>query len=331
MQLLNNKKHLQKAAFVYLVTNVFNGKKYVGFTTQTVQQRWEQHVGVPRLAARQLHKAVVEWGEICFIVETIFEGTVDQALKAEVKFIKKYGTFGSEGYNRSPGGETWFLGCKHTLETREKLSRLMKGRKHSQETRNKIGIASRGRKPTPETKAKMSESAILRMSSSEARAKLRESTLHQMSSPEARAHMSIVMKGNKNGVGNKGHQVSDQTRAKISLANKGRVLSLEHRAKIGAVHKGNKYRLGHKSTPETKAKISVALKGYKHSLETRRRMGEAQKISQNTAKAKARKSKVHKGKIISDVQKEKLRIASLAMWTDPEIRKRILQGRGLLF
>jgi len=56
------------------------------------------------------------------------------------------------------------IGRTRSAETREKISRALKGRVISQETRKRIGISNSGKSPSPEARQKMSQAGTRRFS-----------------------------------------------------------------------------------------------------------------------------------------------------------------------
>src|SRR5262249_7733224 len=103
---------------VYKHTNRANGKAYVGVTPMRVVDdsvsaddlmlnRWKMHVySANRDSQLAFHRAIRKHGAPVFehaVLET-FE-TLGDALFAEVKWIAELRTFGTGGYNMTPGGE----------------------------------------------------------------------------------------------------------------------------------------------------------------------------------------------------------------------------------
>jgi hypothetical protein len=84
------------------------------------------------------------------------------------------------------GKVAWNKGRKHSIETREKLSKAHKGKKLKEETKEKIRKGNIGKKHTEETKKKMSEMFIGHSVTEETRQKIRKTLI-----------------GNKNASGNK--------------------------------------------------------------------------------------------------------------------------------
>jgi group I intron endonuclease len=94
--------------YVYLVTNLVNGKKYVGCTKVSVEHRWRQH----RSAARKgsllaIHAALRKYGKDSFKVEILetVRGRHDELLLAEVRQIAAHNCVSPAGYNLTNGGE----------------------------------------------------------------------------------------------------------------------------------------------------------------------------------------------------------------------------------
>jgi group I intron endonuclease len=94
--------------FIYLVTNLVNGKKYVGCSERTVEVRWSEH----QKRARQnspfaIHAAIRKYGADSFKVETIevVEGLHSNLVAAEVRQIVAHDCVSPKGYNLTKGGD----------------------------------------------------------------------------------------------------------------------------------------------------------------------------------------------------------------------------------
>ena len=146
---------------VYIVTNIVNGKKYVGRTTDTARRRWYGHLRSARKGSGfYLHSAIRKYGEDNFTVETIQESDDEEYLSvAEMFTIDKLGTRTPNGYNLTDGGEGSF-GRIVSEESRRKASETNKGQKQPPRTEaGKISFAEkrRGHEVTDETRAKISK------------------------------------------------------------------------------------------------------------------------------------------------------------------------------
>lgn len=119
---------------VYVITNKLNGKQYVGFTSQSVQQRFSDHLCHAHKGSESwIHQAIRKHGGEAFDVETIYMSEDERHTRGEMEpyFINEYGTY-LNGYNMTPGGD----GSPMTPEKREKLSISMRGNQNSAGSRN---------------------------------------------------------------------------------------------------------------------------------------------------------------------------------------------------
>jgi group I intron endonuclease len=104
--------------FVYLITNTINGKRYVGQTKNTLEQRWKSHRS--RSGCTILYNAIQKYGADNFIVESICEPpTVELAHEMEKYFIVVYNSKTPNGYNMTDGGEG---AVNPTPESRAKMA-----------------------------------------------------------------------------------------------------------------------------------------------------------------------------------------------------------------
>jgi group I intron endonuclease len=89
---------------IYKIINRFNGKSYVGFTSQKLSRRFYQHCTRPGCIT--LNRAIRKYGKSVFSISTLQETTDrDEALSLEKKYIIEHHTHLSEGgYNMNYGG-----------------------------------------------------------------------------------------------------------------------------------------------------------------------------------------------------------------------------------
>ncbi len=153
---------------VYMHINRVNGKKYVGYTSKSWQERWKDHCKSARNVKHfYFHSAIKRYGEDAFdhVVLADAVPTLCAAHALERKMIAEHRSFDStNGYNLTFGGE----GCTATAATRAKLSRSLRGneklraaltgRKCSDIHCANIGAVHRGRKRSAETCARLSAS-----------------------------------------------------------------------------------------------------------------------------------------------------------------------------
>lgn len=94
--------------YIYKITNKINGKAYVGKTTRTVQERWEEHLHDSTkkqyYTNRPLYKAIRKYGSDGFTVETLEKVDLEHLSEREIYWIEYFHTC-TEGYNATVGGD----------------------------------------------------------------------------------------------------------------------------------------------------------------------------------------------------------------------------------
>ena len=115
---------------IYKVTNLINGKSYIGQTINSLHSRKLSHLSsAKRGDDLKFHRAIRKYGESNFIWE-ILEDTVDSRDRLnslEIQYIKEYNTYGAGGYNSTSGG----LIGEILKECRKKAGEKLQGRKKS--------------------------------------------------------------------------------------------------------------------------------------------------------------------------------------------------------
>lgn len=133
---------------VYLVTNKVNNKQYVGYTSKTLEVRFNWHC--TRKNCRKLRNAIDKYGKHNFKIEILCQfNSVEQALETEAKYIKSMNLI-KTGYNLCEGG----FAPKMSEETRQKMSKSHMGKKlppMSQEQKDKISKSRTGLKQSRES------------------------------------------------------------------------------------------------------------------------------------------------------------------------------------
>jgi group I intron endonuclease len=172
----------QKIHYVYVTTNLVNGKQYIGDHTINKGKYYIgsgniMELAIQKYGAENFFKEILEWFP-----------TRKEAFIAQEKYINEFNTLSPNGYNISPTGGMNENGGLHSEESKEKnrqshlgqiawnkgiklseehrknmsISRCinkcalgenngMYGIQHSQETKNKIRIANIGKKHSEET------------------------------------------------------------------------------------------------------------------------------------------------------------------------------------
>lgn len=114
---------------VYLITNLVNYKKYIGFTSKGYKNRFAEHLKESDgNSKRYLCKAIRKYGKDNFDVQLI--ETVDsyeKAIEKEKQYIEVYNTFAHQkdnwGYNATLGGEG-VNGLRVPKSMRDKLRKI---------------------------------------------------------------------------------------------------------------------------------------------------------------------------------------------------------------
>ena len=304
-------------ALIYVLVDPRDGEiRYVGWTTQTLTQRYKSHLAYKSRAHRSKWiQALLRQG-LRPIIRLIQMVPVGDGPNAEIYWIKFHRDLGCRLVNLTEGGEG-APGHLPTEETRARMRAAHRGRKHSPETiaklrlaksnqsvetrakigeanrrravstetRAKISAAARQRTYSPETRAKLSAAGQGRAVSAEARAKIGAANSGRVKSPEARAKISAANRGRipspetcaKISAANRGRTMPPAVRAKLAVVNLGRAVSAETRAKISAANRGHTGGSHGPVSMETRAKIAAANYGRKASAETRTKMSAAQK------------------------------------------------------
>lgn len=117
--------------YIYLITNLINGKKYVGQTLMTVHARWLKHCSVARTqpGVSGIDGAIRKYGEHNFSVETIKECPIDELDKWEIYYIQYFNTYQGNnlnlGYNITLGGQAGYV---YDIDEEEMLQMYLNGK-----------------------------------------------------------------------------------------------------------------------------------------------------------------------------------------------------------
>lgn len=128
---------------VYLITNLVNGKKYVGQTVKNVRNRWKNH----KSSARRGHKSVIcdairKHGHLSFSVKILCRcySRPELDLMEDLHIVLHKTIHKPFGYNRRRGGGAGTF----SEETRRMISERQIGRKLPPEWCEAIGNSHRG-------------------------------------------------------------------------------------------------------------------------------------------------------------------------------------------
>lgn len=183
---------------IYKITNLVNGKVYIGKTADMERRRAEHF----KKRRHFVGKAIAKYGDANFSVETIVSDVSEEneLNRLEMFWIEQYQSHDDRyGYNLTHGGEggrfnekmkaqrsgknSWMYGKKHTKEAREKMSKARTGRKPTErqlQSLEKTWAHRRGSKLTPEHRAKIAASKI--------GSKLPENVLAKLRKPKTKEH-----------------------------------------------------------------------------------------------------------------------------------------------
>ena len=122
---------------IYKITNLINGKCYVGKTKHQSVIRWRDHINGYHPSSL-IHKAIKKYGIEHFSFDVI-ESNVSETLLNELEkhYIAKFSSKTPNGYNLTNGGDGG-IGLIVTEETKRKQSEVRKGKPWS-ENRRKVG------------------------------------------------------------------------------------------------------------------------------------------------------------------------------------------------
>lgn len=185
---------------VYQITNLLDGKLYIGITKRDPALRWKEHQGV--CGVKLLQRAIKKHGIENFTFDVLRTGLPkSEAVSLEIELISWLGTQ-MHGYNLARGGDG-VVGCTHSAESKQKISEAITGRTLSPETCEKLSLLNKGRKHTEEARANIAKGC----QSLSRREKISKANTGKTHSAETRKKLSEI---------NTGKFVSAETREKLS-------------------------------------------------------------------------------------------------------------------
>ena len=136
--------------YIYQITNIVNGKFYIGKTEKTIKNRFSNHMSAGKNPKDYFHNAIKKYGRENFKIEIIKYVYEDDDIN---ELEKHYIGWLKPQYNLKEGGE----GGRHHQQTKRKIGETNKN--PSEETRKKMREAKIGVKPTitPERNEKISK------------------------------------------------------------------------------------------------------------------------------------------------------------------------------
>ena len=88
---------------LYKITNIVDGKSYIGFTKMGVQQRWAAHINSSKNPKYPIHYAIAKHGVEKFTVDTLVIGSRQYITALEEPAIQAFNSRAA-GYNVALGG-----------------------------------------------------------------------------------------------------------------------------------------------------------------------------------------------------------------------------------
>lgn len=115
---------------IYTITNILNGKRYIGQTQLSLDDRITAHKHSAKTKNYPLYYAIRKHGINNFFVEELEHcETASQLNQCEQKWIAHFNTIVPNGYNLMSGGQS---NGKHSNETKQRMSQAHKGKKFTE-------------------------------------------------------------------------------------------------------------------------------------------------------------------------------------------------------
>jgi len=237
----------KKYNFVYVTTNLINGKQYIGDHSTDNLEDGYLGSGKPYFI-----NAIKKYGKENFKKEILnFFSSKKDAFDAQKELIEKYNTIAPRGYNISSTGGHGLSNVKLDENTKLKISKTLTGKKRkpcSEETKKKISLKNLGKKRSEETKKLLSE--IQKGKTYAKGKKWSEESKEKIRKPKSEEHCINIGKSKK---------------GQTSWA-KGKTFSIEYKQKMSESHKGKK------QSQETINKRCEKLRGKKRTEEQKQKM-----------------------------------------------------------
>mgnify|MGYP001079287636 CR=1 FL=1 len=122
---------------IYIITNLINGKQYVGQSVCGYVERFRQHCFCANRPydtdgyIQDIDLAIKQYGIDNFKVELIEKVSFEERNNKEIYYIKKYNTY-SKGYNRTIGGD---FNPMFDSKVRQKHKEICSSEQHRQKSR----------------------------------------------------------------------------------------------------------------------------------------------------------------------------------------------------
>ena len=211
----------KKFNFVFITTNLINGKQYVGdHSTDDLEcSKTKNYLGSGR---PHFYNAKKKYDLSNFKREILeFFPTKLEAFNAQEKYIKEYDTLAPNGYNISPKGGHNVNGC-WSEESKQKLSVSKKGK----------SLSNKGKPLSEEHKQNLKGKNIGKKHTLEQNLFHNEQIRGKKLGKQTEEHRKKISEGNKGK-----HKISEETRKKLSDSHKGKKASKKTKQKMSKSHK----------------------------------------------------------------------------------------------
>lgn len=224
---------------IYCITNLVNGKRYIGQTTMPLMHRWRSHCGAT--GCKAMRSAIEKYGRDAFEVHQIDAAySAEELDQKECLYIESFGTMEhGKGYNLKTGGGSGRpselskqrmsdakRGFIMNPATKEKISLALKGVPKTEAHSAKVSAAKRGKPNSEQHRINQSKPRPDFVMSESHKAAIRQANAVKIYSEETRKKISEAHKGRKTG------PLSEATKAKLSQANKGTTRTPEQRQRM---------------------------------------------------------------------------------------------------
>ena len=144
-------------AIVYQHINSITNKCYIGWTSKTIDKRWQQHVdlSIKKHIDNKFQNALRKYGTECWGHKILVENlTNEEAKEKEKQLIELYNSY-HNGYNSTKGGdgnngivmsEESNIKRSNALRGKPKNYKRMHGKTHKESSKQKIRTAHLGKK-----------------------------------------------------------------------------------------------------------------------------------------------------------------------------------------
>ena len=127
---------------IYKITNLVNGKIYIGQTNRPIKKRLSAHINSARHGSwYAIHKAIRKYGPENFEIQEIdFAESKEEMNEKEKFYVTEHKSNDPRvGYNMTPGGDGFTGTFFQTEETKKRISQSMTGMKRPTDTCPKCG------------------------------------------------------------------------------------------------------------------------------------------------------------------------------------------------